>query len=58
MRFCVSLAENFFCAIWLQPANCIQRLNDAVGASVDAGVVASHAVSVMQALSVAGVARQ
>jgi hypothetical protein len=36
----------------------IQRLNDSVLAGVDASVVASHAVSVMQALPVSAVARQ
>ena len=36
----------------------IQRLNDSVLAGVDAGIVASHAVSVMQALPVGAVARQ
>ena len=36
----------------------IQRLNESVLAGVDASIVASHAVSVMQALPVGAVARQ
>jgi hypothetical protein len=53
--------EFFFCHMTTvaQPLfQRIQRLNESVLSGVDASIVASHAVSVMQALPVGAVARQ
>lgn len=52
--------EFFFCymtAVVQLLFQCIQRLNAVVSASVDASIVASHAVSVMQELPGGAVAR-
>ena len=62
MMFCVSIAENsLFCHMTAAAQllfQRIQRQNESVLAGVDASIVASHAVSVMQALPVGAVARQ
>jgi hypothetical protein len=59
LRF--SRGEFFFChmtAVAQPLLQRIQRPNESVLAGIDASVVASHAVSVMQALPVGAVARQ
>ena len=61
MMFCVSIAEkSFFASDCSRPTAFAAhpKTNESVLAGVDASVVASHAVSVMQALPVAAVARQ
>src|SRR6516162_11633826 len=61
MMFCFSIAENSFFGMTAvaQPLfERIQRPNESVLAGVDGSVVASHAVSIMQALPVGAVARQ
>ena len=53
--------EFFFCRMTAADQllfQCIQRLNDSVLARENASIVASHAVSVIQALPVGAVARQ